>query len=286
MKSHKRINSMVVCLDLTRIDRHLMTYALFLGTHVHVKDIWLLHVIQAYDLSGSRESELQELRATVVRTLEKQIQEYQTDSASIRIVVEIERENASRHVVDFANAREADLVVLGKKFGADRDARYSAHIASDSSADLLFVPENPKLSADRILCAIDFSSASKRAFAKALHVRESAGSQLSCYYLFDASRSYFPAATLRTSASLEQKLRKKAAAFLDDFGLTLDDIPCRIILGDPTATHEKLITQQPSDLIILGAKGRVGNVTSLLGHAAESFRKSDIRTPVMVVRDR
>ncbi len=286
MKRNNRIETMVVCLDLTEIDRELIDYARFIGRHLQTREIFLLHVIQAYDLSGRREDELAQVKKTLEQKLNEQIRRLPAEGSPLHCAVEIEKEDASKRIIAFADTHGADLVVLGKKYGSDRDARYGERIAAGTSADLLFVPQQPNPSAARVLCALDFSPHAEEAFARALHFRKTAGSQLSCYYLYDASASYFPAATFRASASLEQKLQKNARSFFQQFGLDPEEIPCTISLDDPTETHVRKISREPADLIILGAKGAVGSVTTPLGNAAESLRRSQLHTPVMVMKNR
>lgn len=282
-----KLDSMLVCLDLTDIDNHLIDYALFLAGKAGTSSIIFTHVIQAYDLADRKRTDLEKLQEKVRKQMETQIDRLLKGPINTQVMVEIEREDASQRVIDISRKQKADLVVLGKKYGEDRDLRYGKRITEEVGCDLLFVPEDPQLSAEQILCALDFTEASKEAFTRALQLQKQTGAQLSCYCLYDTGSSYFPASTLRSSASLEQRLRRQVKSFLADFDLQPEEIPCRIEIDySAGGSHAEQITSLPASLVIVGARGDAKTVTSVLGNIIENLWHTDFRSPIMIVRKR
>jgi nucleotide-binding universal stress UspA family protein len=182
-----------------------------------------------------------------------------------------------------------DLTVIGQKFGEDRAGRYGQKIATRVRSDLLFVPESPEMSVEKILCAIDFSRHSERAFQRALDIQRFTGAQITCHYVFDTSKSYFPATTLRSSSAMEKKLQKKYRKFLRKFDLTPEQVPCRFELNDQIMGHAERINRQAGEeesrMVIIGTRGQTSVVTSLLGNVTENIRRMDVDMPVMIMKN-
>jgi nucleotide-binding universal stress UspA family protein len=153
----------------------------------------------------------------------------------------------------------------------------------------MFVPEEPDLKLDKVLCAVDFSRDSEKAFRRALDIAQSKNSNLICHYLYDSSKSYFPATTIRTKGVLDKKVHKRFRKFLKKFDLTPDDIELRMRVNEEFKSQaEKLYEEAASlevDLLVVGAKGKTSVVTSLLGNVTERLRRMEKQMPVMIMKN-
>jgi nucleotide-binding universal stress UspA family protein len=85
---------------------------------------------------------------------------------------------------------------------------------------------------EHIFCAVDFSKEPEEAFQKALDMSKSIGARLSCYYVYDIRKVYFPGATDQSLASLEKQFHKKFKKFLTNFDLSLSDVKPRFNIND------------------------------------------------------
>jgi len=284
---------LLVCLDLTEIDQYLIQYASFIGEALHVERVVFLHAIQAYDLPDKKSKKYPDLETSLSQTIRREIhnavsEQFHTDIRT-EVVTKIEDEDAADMIIDFTSKEPVDLTLVGQKFGEDRAGRYGQKIATQAKSDLMFVPESPELSVEKILCAIDFSSNSERAFQRALDIRRVTGAQLTCHYIYDTSKSYFPATTLRSSSNLEKTARKKFRKFLQQFDMTPEDVHCNFDFDDKIKGHAAHINEeaetQKSQLVIIGAKGQAGSETSLLGNVTENIRRMDVEMPVMIMKN-
>ncbi len=293
MNTIKQLNTLLVCLDLTEIDEHLIQYASFLSEALDTERVIFLHAIQAYDLPDKKSKKYPGLQSTLSQTIRKEI----TNAVSERfrrgtkteVITKIEDEDAAELIIDFTRKEEVDLTLIGQKFGEDRAGRYGQKIATQVQSDLLFVPENPDYSLNKILCAIDFSRQSERAFTRALDIQKATGAKLTCYYIYDTSKSYFPATTLRSSSALEKNMEKKYRKFLKKFDLTPDQVPCHFELNDQIRGHAERINRQAeaeqAHLLVIGCRGQTSKVTSLLGNVTENIRRMDMDMPVMIMKN-
>jgi nucleotide-binding universal stress UspA family protein len=293
MNDVKGLNTMLVCLDLTEIDQHLIQYASFIGEALHVNRVVFLHAIQAYDLPDKKSKKYPDLETSLSQTIQKEISNAVSErfqsGIQTEVVTKIENEDAADMIIEYSRNHEIDLTLIGQKFGEDRSGRYGQKIATQVKSDLMFVPESPELAVDKILCAIDFSEKSQRAFQRALDIRQVTGAELTCHYIYDTSESYFPATTLRSSSNQEKAARKKFGKFLEKFDMSPEDLHCNFEINDKITGHAARINaeaeSQKSQLVVIGTKGQAGTVTSLLGNVTENIRRMDMEMPVMIMKN-
>ena len=287
------VHNMLVCLDLTAIDAHLIRYAAFIARTLPASKVIFLHAIQAYDLPDRAQRDFPDvetaLNEMIRDELYKSVDDNFREKCHWEVATQVGYEDAAREILDFIKAKEIDLTLIGQKSGENREARYGHKIAAEADSDILFVPQYAEASIDPLMCAVDFSSQSAKAFERALDLHRAWGAGISCYFVFDPTRTYFPATTDRSSAHSQQQSRKIYEKFLKAYDLTPGDIPCRIEIGDQMANEAENIHQAAMNmnarLILVGAQGDTGSVTSLLGNIAETFRLMEKEMPVMIVKN-
>ena len=293
MSTIKNLNTMLVCLDLTEIDSNLIEYAAYLSQSLGMDRVIFLHAIQAYDLPDKSSKKFPDLETDLSKRIESEINGIVTEHFKRKIetdvITKIEDEDAANVIIDYTREEKVDLALIGQKYGEDRSGRYGHKIASEALTDLMFIPEEPDLSLDRILCAVDFSKVSEKTFRRALDIAETTNARLVCHYLYDTQKSYFPATTIRTKGMLEKKIRKRFRKFLKKFDLTPDDVELRLRVNEEFKSQaEKLYEEaeeQEVDLLVVGAKGKTSVVTSLLGNVTERLRRMEKKMPVMIMKN-
>lgn len=293
MSTIKNLNTMVVCLDLTEIDPNLIEYAAFLSQSLGMDKVIFLHAIQAYDLPDKSSKKFPDLKTDLSKRIESEINGIVTEhfkrEIKTEVVTKIEDEDAANVIIDFTRKEKVDLALIGQKYGEDRSGHYGHKIAAEALTDLMFIPEDTELSLSKILCAVDFSKVSEKAFRRAIDISEAANASLVCHYLYDTKKSYFPATTFRTRGLLENKVRKRFRRFLKKFDLSSDDVELRLRVNEEFKSQaEKLYEEaetQRTDLLIIGAKGKTSVVTSLLGNVTERLRRMEKKMPVMIMKN-
>lgn len=287
------VHNILVCLDLTAIDPYLIRYAAFIARTLPASKVVFLHAIQAYDLPDRAQRDFPDvetaLNEMIRDELYKSVDDNFREKCHWEVATQVGYEDAAKEVLDFIKENDIDLALIGQKSGENREARYGHKIAAEADSDILFVPQYAENSVDPLMCAIDFSDQSAKAFEIALDMHRAWGVGIMCYFIFDSTRAYFPATTDRSSAHIQQQSSKIYEKFLKGYGLSPEDIPCRIEIGDPMASEAENIHQAAMDknarLIVVGARGETSTVTSLLGNIAETFRLMEKEIPVLIVKN-
>ncbi|MFO8236423.1 MAG: universal stress protein [Bacteroidales bacterium] len=293
MQTIKNLDTMLVCLDLTDIDHSLIRYASFLSQKLETDKIIFIHAIQAYDLPDKGSKKYPDLKSSLSKTIEEEINSVVSNHFKKQIKTEvttkIEDEDASNVIIEFIKKENVDLTLIGQKAGEKREGHYGHKIAAKAQSDLMFIPEDPELSIEKILCAIDLSKLSVKAFRRSLDIANAINAEMVCQYIFDSSKSYFPAATNRTSSAMEKQFRKKYNKFVKQFGLKPTDIKCRYEVNETMKSQAEKIYQSAEEentqLIIIGSKGQTSSITSLLGNITENFRRMKKQIPIMIMKN-
>ena len=293
MSNIKNLNTLLVCLDLTEIDRYLIEYASYLSQTLEMDKVIFFHAIQAYDLPDKSSKKFPDLETDLSTKIKAEINSVVSSHFKRKIntdvITRIEDEDAANVIIDFTRKEDVDLALIGQKYGEDRSGHYGHKIAAEALTDLMFVPEEPDLKLEKVLCAVDFSRDSEKAFRRALDIVQSTDSTIICHYLYDSSKSYFPATTIRTKGVLDKKVHKRFRKFLKKFDLTPDDIELRMRVNEEFKSQaEKLYEEAASlevDLLVVGAKGKTSVVTSLLGNVTERLRRMEKQMPVMIMKN-
>ncbi|MEF8984560.1 MAG: universal stress protein [Bacteroidales bacterium] len=293
MHTIKNLNTMLVCLDLTEIDRSLIRYASYLSQALELKKVIFFHAIQAYDLPDKSSKKFPDLESDLSTKIKSEINSVVSShfkrNINTDVITRIENEDAANVIIDFTRKEEVDLALIGQKYGEDRSGHYGHKIAAEALTDLMFIPEDPELSLNKILCAVDLSKVSEKAFRRCLDISRAADAPIICHYLYDTHKSYFPATTIRTKGVMEKKIRKRFRKFLKKFDLTPDDVELQLRVNEEFKSQaEKLYDEaedQKVDLLVVGAKGKTSVVTSLLGNVTERLRRMEKQMPVMIMKN-
>ncbi|MFW5753777.1 MAG: universal stress protein [Marinilabiliaceae bacterium] len=293
MGAVKNFSNMLVSLDLTDIDVQMIGYAYFLSQKLDIDKVYFVHAIQAYDLGrdGRKHSEVRNsLSDSIRKKINETVSERFRESTQTEVITRIEDEDAARGVLEVIQNEDIDVTLLGQKYGQNREGRYAREISTKADSDLLLVPEDPSMKLDHIVCAVDFSGDSETAFREALDMSRLTGAKLSCYYIYDIRKMYFPAATDQDLASLEKQFEKKCDKFLARFGLQSSDVDRLFNVNDKlTGQAEKLYNKAVdvgADLIIVGARGQTDSVISLLGNITENLMRMETEVPVMIIKNK
>ncbi|AKJ63791.1 universal stress protein [Kiritimatiella glycovorans] len=284
----RRFRNILVLLDLTEMDRPLIRYAAFLADRLHAEKVIFLHVVQAYDLGDGGRDAGRSVEDALRGELEGLIGRHFGSEREAELVTKISREDAARVMLAYARNEHCDLILLGQKKSGQRRGRYGRRIIAEAPAPVVLVPPEAPPRLEHILCAVDFSRESERAFRTAWKLARRSGAELSCYHLYDTTRSYYPFASFREPAGSRRRRKRRFRSFLARFDLQKKTIPCTFEQQRDARENEaeRLLRDAENkacDLVMVGAKGRPASVTSLLGNVTENLRRTDLNVPVMIL---
>lgn len=286
------VDTMLVCLDLTDVDRSMIAYAGFIAGILETRKVVFLHVIQSYDLPARTQKGFPdvetELREIVRDTLYRAVKQGFQENCHWLVETRVGHDDAAVEIINYANENSADLILIGQKPGENRRARYGKKVAAEAAGDILFVPQDVSLRADPLLCASDFTAAGARAFERALDLSKAVGGRLLPFFLADPTRAYFPISTTLSTRRYEENAAETYASFLEPYNIHPDSFPCLINLGDPMKSEAQSIyaaaEKREAGLILVGVRGSTRTATSHLGNLCESLRLMEKQIPVMIVK--
>jgi nucleotide-binding universal stress UspA family protein len=250
-----------------------------------------IHVIQAYDLpdSDQRSSQTERKVKDHIRwKVEEHLREYALQNTKVEIFVKKENRDAAQVVIDFLAEAEVDLTILGKKAEEERKEMYSERIMSHGESDMLLVPVSPRRKGANILMALDLSSQSERAFQVARKVAEKTSSEIACQPLFSLPARFFPFTGFPQGDSRDKKkLQKQMQRFIEKMDADKEQLSCydsvdkyeeqgKVLMSKANATE--------THLVVIGAKGRTDNPSSLLGLVANQTRKYTSPVSILIVK--
>ena len=292
MGAIRHIKKILVSLDLTDIDVHVINYASALSRIFDIEKVFFVHAIQAYDLER-KGKKLDDIRQSLTQSIHNEIDDTVrqkfNENTQTKVVTKIEEEDAARGVLEVIGQEEVDLTLIGQKYGENREVRYAKKIAAKAESDLLFIPEESPDEIQHIFCAVDFSEDSEEAFHKALEMARETDAKISCFYVHDFHKTYFPAETEQALASIEKKTEKAWEKFLAKFELQPSQVDFRFDISEKLYNSAEKIYSEAydagADLIVVGTKGQIGSSTSLLGNITENLMHIDNEIPVMVIKN-
>ncbi len=191
-------------------------------------------------------------------------------------------------IVRYANSREVDLVILGRRSGEGAAADFSRRLAGKLRCSVLVIPDEATSEWKRILVPARNSECSANALTAACGIGAATGAEVVCLNVYRVRRAY-----LNIGTSLEQQIARRGELAqreceqlrdrTDTAGANLT-IKCA-----PDPRHKPVpaildqITEQSADLLVIGALGRRGIAGILLGSVTEEMiRRCGV--PVLAVK--
>lgn len=286
------IKNILTCLDLTYIDPVVVEYTDFLVGITGAEKAYFLHVIQEYDLPGKGGRDLpegEEIYELIYKKIKNKVHSGFKQQIPVGIETQIATEDASSAIIDFIAETKIDLTLIGRKIGAYREARYGHNILSGADCDIMFIPEKSTHNIKKILCAIDGSGDAEVAFAHALNLSGKTGAAIVSYFLYDTTKTYFPATTQSSASMHQEHLHGKYDQFLKTFNRSPEDIICHFRELAPSENQADKVYEtaldENADMIVVGATGDMGTPTTLLGNIALNFNNIEIKMPLLIIKN-
>lgn len=181
-------------------------------------------------------------------------------------------------IIRHARERSDDLIVLGahgahfvKKWVLGTTAE---RVVRKGDRPVLVVKKSSRAPYRRLLVAMDFSDAAKRALRFAL--RAVSNVRLTLLHVYDLSQMAAPAVDRMTSeefprlqGEFEGEQRAQLLALAGELGFDPGKVTCLVRYGYPSQVINAVITEARADLVVIGTRGLSGLKHLLLGSVAE-----------------
>lgn len=260
--------TVVAGIDLTAMGRRVADRARIVAESSD-GDLELLHVLEAVG-EAMIEPSLARLMQEHQRAEAGRIYEWVSDRTSARVGLEVVKGSPAWELV--ARAKKADLVVLGSStVDAFAGGPVSLRVAQMASSDVLIVRRQPRAPYRRVIAAVDFSAASRKAVERALEVFPDA--ELTVMYSlpsrFDPILSDAGLFAEELDASRGTRMEVAQDRMLEFTQTWNGRVKHLVTDGPPNENIDEAVRRRSADLVVVGSRGASATRMVLLGTVPE-----------------
>ncbi|PHQ29097.1 universal stress protein [Leeuwenhoekiella nanhaiensis] len=282
------IKNIMVALDLSSMDNHLIEYSSFLADKLNVEQVYFIHNIKKYEISELFDEELKKLNLDQIigDELNEKVESRYTASAPWEVLIS-EDSNTESLIHYTANKYQIDLVLLGNKSPKKGTGVVPSKLLRLLKCSILSIPKTAQKQLEKIWVGTDFSAHSRKSFALAEMLKNKLQVQLNAVHVYHVPIQFSPYVTREDAAQkIEKHLQQKAIKFVKKLNTNNPD-ELHLIYAKESSVIEKFtleIEKQKPDLIILSDKGS-NNISSLLiGSLTEELFEEHLSRPLLVVK--
>jgi len=284
---------LLVCLDLTDLDKNLISFASRFITNKVADKVYFIHVAKKLELASDILEKYPNLAAPVDETIKKIMQDklndhFDQDHDTYELLVA--EGNAFDQIIRWSVIKEIDLILMGKKDAHEGSFELPEKIVKFTHNSVLIVTQSLPDQINTQLVPIDFSKNSAMAMQQAIKIKEITGTKITCFYMYDIPSGYHTTGKSYEEFSqiMESNAKKEFHNFAMENGFDHSEIPCIFSLSDGEHAKQILETAHSinAGLIVMGSKGRTQLSNLVLGSTAMKTVKYDLDIPLLVVKDK
>ena len=293
----KRIEHLMIGLDLNPLDDRLLSFAREFSHLLDVKKVTGAHIIPAIligDVVKVEAGKMLRPVAPAVGKIEKEVArltEKWFKPTAINFNTKVLEGRPFQEILKLLEANHIDLLVLGKKDAPFISRVNAQKVARKSHCDLLIVPEDSYPFIEKILVPIDFSENSTKALERALFLADQLDNKtvVNCVHIIEPLEKYMDQKERPEiqESDLPEELQIKISAFkqANNFSkerFQIDYFENRVNSIAGSIHDYSLYTE--SDLIVIGAQGHNFSERLLFGSVTEDMVKNYFYVPVYIAR--
>lgn len=289
------LKQIIVCLDLSPIDRTLMEYTAHLTKVLPGAKVYFIHVSRKLEIPEEIKKSFPDITGPADEVLKKGIMESVEEHFVVHCdtpyEVEVKDGNSTEQIIKWSQVKEADLIVMGLKKTLKGSGTNASKITSVCLASVLFVPENISFKLERVIVPSDFSDSSALALEQALLFKKSTHAEILLQSVYKVPTGYHYTGKSYSEFALimRRNTEKEMNTFLKKLKVHEGEIK-KVLNLDEDDKPTDMILQEAGvfqvDMIILGSKGRTMSASLLMGSVAVSLINKNKDIPYMIVKDK
>jgi len=288
-----KYSRMLVGLDLTEMDQHVVRYACMIARTFKINAVYFLHVTSTLELPDEIAEKYGNLMAPVDETLEKEMQETVsgcfTKIEGCEIEVEAHAGDITEEVIKWAKVKRVDMIVLGRKHELTGTGLHSKKVARAASCSVMFVPEKPPLKLDKVMVPIDYSKYAQVAFELSVDLQKETGAKILSNHVYKVPTGYYKSGKSYEEFAeiMLENTKKESKKFFAKMNVEDVDFDFTYALDDDIHPADKIYisaSEEGVDLIMLGSKGRSTAAAMLIGSVAEKLLQESADIPIFLVK--
>jgi nucleotide-binding universal stress UspA family protein len=290
-----RIYQALVGLSLESKNDNLPDYLGFIGSLIPIDACCFLHVLPKIELFENRDEDVSnfDVDNEIIERITNQIHESISKKAKTKVKFDIREGNPLDELLEEAENRGADFVVIGKSTKKDYHGILAKNFARKANGHALLVPDKARQSLKRILVPVDFSPSSVDAIRMAVAIKKRAPEiEITALNIYELPSIQSYMIRKRESEIRTLLIEDRQVAFRSFLESALQDedaagIKTNIVeLTSPSVGNliMDFATSHKSDMIVMGAKGHSKIGLLLLGSVTEKVMTLTKRIPVLIVK--
>ncbi|MFK7925212.1 MAG: universal stress protein [Bacteroidia bacterium] len=293
-KTMKGLKRIMVGLDFTTIDQHLIQYTAFLAYYLKPEKIYFVNIQPDLDIPDSVRAAFPELRQPrdekLLQDLKAKVKKWFPDQDAYEVDFQIIEGSARVELARWAHIKNVDLLLLGRKSMQHGKGIVPQQLARKLDCSILFIPENVRFQLKSILIANDFSPYAKSAIQVASQF-QSIDKDIKLYsgHVFSLPQGYYRTGKSEEefTAIMRHHAEERSQKFLSDCESSGEITPLYCFDKDHRSAarviHETA-TEKNMDLIVIGSRGHTPASAFLLGSVSEKLIRINDTNPILMVK--
>lgn len=293
MQDLSKFQRMMVSLDLSSMDEHLLKYASMAARTFDIEKVYFVHVATSLELPEEVREKYSDVFGPVDEALERELKDSIDqhfdcpDHCESSVVVSTGK--VTEEILKLSKVKVIDLVLLGRKNELTGSGLNSKKVAKSIGSSVIFVTEKPSNQLERILVSIDYSEHSKTAFEIGIALQQKTNAKLLSNHVYKVPTGYYKTGkTYEEFADIMlENTKKECDKFFKSIDLEGVDYEHTYALDDDPHPADKIYktgAEKGVDLIMIGSKGRSGPASVLIGSVAEKLVEEGNDIPIMIVK--
>ncbi len=286
----KKKEKWIVALDFTPMDLDILRFTKSLGTLLEPSEIVFVNVQKDEPWNpflGNGFKNFAHIISEEKRLVLKEKVEQTFKDTPLPIEVKMLQGEPFTEIIDLANQRNTDLVIVGKKHQSNGSGILSIRLSKVLNSNFLLVPEGAEPHFQNVLVSSDFSEFSALGLKQALQLKkEVEGLKINIFNGFDVPSGFTKIG--KSHDEFEEIMRENSEKALDHWLTKLGHTGPQILKSIENKSVTKLLLEAAKDinagLIIMGSRGRTATTRILLGSHTWKLIQQNDAFPLLIVK--
>ncbi|WBL26424.1 universal stress protein [Zunongwangia sp. HGR-M22] len=282
------INNILVGLDLSPMDDHLIKYASFLAKKLNIKKVYFTHNVKKYAISELFQEQLKDLDLEQIigdELSEKINSSFDADVEWDTLIAEDPyTESIFNHIV---NKYYIDMILVGNKIDYEGAGVLTDKLLRMVKCPIIIIPETTQNKIENIWIGTDFSRSCMKIYNNVDYIQKNTDAKVTAAHVYHIPAQFSPYVSDET---LKSKIKKHSEERLEKFVKRLHkpyDIAKYSLESKESSIAEKLVEysqDRGADLLMVADKGS-NNISSLmLGSVTDELSTSNAKIPIWIVK--
>ena len=284
----ERVKNMLVALDLSSHDNHLINYSSYLAEKLEVENVYFIHNIKKYEFSELFEQQVDHVNLDEILGDELNEKIENQFKANTNWEVLISEDSNTESLINYiANKYQINLTLVGNKHPSKGTGVVTSKLLRLLKSSILSIPENATFPIKKIWVGTDFSNPSRKSFVFIDELRQKAQAHLSAVHFYRIPLRFSPQDTREEVVEKVKKhIQQKSTKFLSKIPVDAPDETAIMYTKDKSISQRFIveIEKQQPDLVVVSDKGG-NNISSLLiGSLTEELFNEHTQTALLIVK--